>query len=198
MRVIGLTGPTGAGKTTALKVLRSLGAEVVDADRVYHALLEDSGEMKKALLDAFGENILDQKGKIDRKRLAQAVYPDRLEELNAITHPYVAVEIRKMISLAEDSGRPALAIDAIALVESGLARDCHRVVAVLAPQELRVSRIMARDGIGEEYARRRAEAQKPEEFFRQNSDYVLENGAGDSPETFEKRAEALFRELLRS
>ena len=196
MKIIGITGPTGAGKTTVLNVLRSLGAEVVDADVVYHELLTECEELKTDLTGAFGENILDGAGKIDRKRLAQAVYPNRLEELNAITHPYVVVRVEAMLSAAEGAGCSVLAIDAIALIESGLARWCDEVVAVLAPKELRIKRIMERDGIDEAYARRRVEAQKPEGFFREHSDCILENTEKDTPEDFEQQALELFQKIL--
>lgn len=196
MKTIGITGPTGAGKTTALNALRSLGAEVVDADAVYHRLLEESESLKKALTGAFGEEILDKMGKIDRRRLSQAVYPHRLEELNALTHPAILSEIAGLKRKAEGEGRAALAIDAIALIESGLGEWCDVVVAVLAPLEVRVRRIMARDGIDEDYARRRALAQKPDTFFRSHSDHTLENREGDRPEDFEERALLLFRALL--
>ena len=196
MKIIGITGPTGAGKTTALKVLRSMGAEVVDADALYHRLLEESGELRSALTKAFGENILDREGKIDRRRLAGAVYPDRLEELNAITHPHVVKAVEAILPAARERGCPALAIDAVALVESGLARRCDAVVAVLAPEELRLRRIMDRDGIDEGYARRRVEAQKGDDFYRRNSQYILENTGEDAPEDFEVRALELFRKIL--
>lgn len=196
MKVIGITGPTGAGKTTALNALRSLGAEVVDADQVYHRLLEECGELKRDLTRAFGENILDKEGKIDRRRLAQAVYPDRLEELNALTHPFVVAEVEAMLPAAEERGCPALAIDAIALIESGLSQRCHVVAAVLAPKEVRLCRVMERDGISEEYARRRIEAQKPDGFYRDHSGFVLENGPEESQKEFEERARELFRKIL--
>lgn len=192
MKVIGITGPTGAGKTTVLAVLRSLGAETVDADEVYHRLLAESGELRAALTKAFGENILDEGGKIDRRRLARAVYPDRLEELNALTHPYVVGEIDALISRARGEGKSVFAIDAIALIESGLALRCDETVAVLAPRELRIRRIMARDGIDESYARRRVEAQKPDSFYRERCGLVLENRAEDAPGDFEGRARAIF------
>lgn len=196
MTVIGITGPTGAGKTTALNALRELGVEVIDADAVYHGLLAESRELKKALVSAFGADILDKDGQIDRRALAQAVYPDRLPELNGITHPFVVDEVECQIARAEERGYPGVAIDAIALVESGLARRCDAVVAILAPLEVRIRRIMTRDGIDEAYARRRALAQKEEAFFRANSQYVLENGPEDTPESFREKALGLFRKLL--
>lgn len=197
MKVIGITGPTGAGKTTALSALRDLGAEVIDADALYHDLLERDEGLKKALRAAFGEQIMDKMGKIDRKALAAAVYPGRLEELNAITHPAILSAIGEQVEQARKEGRPAVAIDAIALIESGLGERCDAVVAVLAPLELRVKRIMARDGIDEPYARRRAMAQKDDGFFRAHAGYVLENRADDTPERFQERAKALFETLLR-
>lgn len=196
MKIIGITGPTGAGKTTALNVLRALGAEVIDADAVYHELLETDEALKEALVAAFGTQLLDGMGKIDRRTLSNVVYPDRLEELDQITHPAVLAAIDRQIEAAKGAKRPAAAIDAIALIECGLAERCDAVAAVLAPLETRVRRIMARDGITEGYARRRALAQKPDGFFLEHADYVLENRACDTSETFVRRAETLFSALL--
>jgi len=196
VKIFGITGPTGAGKTTALNALRALGAEVLDADAVYHGLLLENEGMKEALVSAFGTDILAEQGKIDRRKLAGAVYPDRLGELNELTHPYIMAELDRRIELARREGRPAAAIDAIALVESGAGEKCDAVVSVLAPEPLRVKRIMARDGIDEAYALRRVRAQPSNEFFRSHSDYVLENTEMDTPETFASRAKALFEQLL--
>lgn len=195
MKVIGITGPTGAGKTTALHVLQELGVEVIDADAVYHALLRENGGLKSALVSAFGERILNGVGEVDRKALAREAYPNRLPELNAVTHPFVVEEVDRRIAAARQEGR-SVAIDAIALIESGLAQRCDAVVAVLAPRELRLRRIMARDGIDEEYALRRVLAQQGDDFFRDNSDHTLENGVKDTEECFRERALELFRELL--
>ena len=196
MKVIGITGPTGAGKTTALNALRELGAEVIDADEVYHRLLETDEGLKKALKAAFGEQIGDKMGRIDRKALSEAVYPGSLEELGAITHPAVLAAIGARVEKAQREGRPAVVIDAIALIESGLGEKCDAVVTVLAPLEVRVARIMALDGIDESYARRRAMAQKDDGFFRAHAHYVLENTEGDTPESFRERAKALLETLL--
>lgn len=196
MKVIGITGPTGAGKTTALGVLEELGAEVIDADAVYHRLLRSSAPLRSALTGAFGEGILDAGGLVDRKKLADAVYPNALDRLSALTHPFVVEEIGRWLERARVAGKRATAIDAIALIESGLGEKCGAVVAVLAPLEVRVRRIMERDHISEPYARRRALAQKGDAFFRAHADYVLENTAGDAPEAFRRRARELFEKLL--
>ena len=195
MKVIGITGPTGAGKTTVLHALGSLGAELVDADQVYHRLLQESGELKTALTQAFGEDILDHRGEVDRKRLAALIYPHRLEELNALTHPRVAAAVEERVKAARTEGCPALAIDAIALVESGLSALCDTVVAVLAPRELRIRRIMARDHIDEAYARRRVDSQKPDSYYRAQADHILESQAGEPPQALEAKALSLFRPL---
>lgn len=197
MKVIGITGPTGAGKTTALRVLKEMGAEILDADQIYHRLLEESGVMRDALVAAFGAEILNGERKVERARLAQAVYPNRLEKLNSITHPFVVAEINHTIQLCNRNGCKAVTIDAIALIESGLGERCDYVVSVLAPLELRICRIMARDGIDESYARRRALAQKDEHYFRAHSDYVLENNEADNDRAFCERAKTLFQSLLR-
>ena len=174
MKIIGITGPTGAGKTTALGALRELGAWMIDADEVYHRLLEESAPLREALTARFGD-IQDKSGKIDRKKLGSVVFgdPAALSDLNAITHRFIGEEIDRQLSAARAEGRSAAAIDAIALIESGLGDRCDAVVGVIAPAELRVRRIMAREGIPETYARKRVNAQQGEEFFRTHCDYLL-------------------------
>jgi len=197
MKMIGITGPTGAGKTTALEVLRELGAEVINADALYHRLLAEDARLKSALTGAFGPEILDEAGRIDRRRLSGAVYPHRLEELNGLTHPVIAAAVDERLDKARRAGRIAAAIDAIALIESGLADRCGVVVSILAPPEVRLERIMARDGIEEGYARRRMAAQPPDRFFVEHSDYVLVNRQDDTPQTFAARALVLLEALVR-
>lgn len=198
MKLIGITGPTGAGKTTALRALEDLGAHIIDADGVYHRLLAESGALKGALTGRFGREILDGAGQVDRKALGSAVFgdPAALEDLNAITHRFILEDIRRQRAEARTRGCPAVAVDAIALIESGLGAECDVVVAVLAPLEVRIRRIMAREGISEDYARRRALAQKGDDFFRAHADHVLENGPGEDREQFAARARALFRSIL--
>lgn len=198
MKVLGITGPTGAGKTTALNALQSFGAHIIDADAVYHELTQRCREMQLALKARFGD-VFDRDGRLDRKKLGAIVFSDQsaLLDLNEITHRFVGIEIDRQMEQAEKEGKPAVAIDAIALIESGLDRKCDAVVGVIAPEQVRIRRIMAREGITEEYARMRVAAQKKEAFFRENCTYLLENTEADAPDEFAARALALFRDILK-
>ena len=126
MKRIGITGPTGAGKTTALQALVELDAHIIDADAVYHALLESSATLRAELTARFGPSILDGEGRVNRKALGGVVFgdPAALAELNAITHRFILAEIDRQAAGAEEQGRSAVAIDAIALIESGLGETC--------------------------------------------------------------------------
>ncbi len=140
MIVIGITGPTGAGKTTVLNVLRELGGAVADCDGVYHELLSTSVPMREELAARFGPEIFDENGDLRRKELGAIVFgdPDALADLNAITHRHIVSELERRIAQAEGEGRPAIALDAVALLESGAGTLCGTTIAVTAPEELRV------------------------------------------------------------
>ena len=196
MKVIGITGPTGAGKTTALREIEKLGGCVLDADAVYHRLLEHDPALQGELEARFGP-LRDKAGQIDRKKLGNVVFrdPAALADLNAIAHRYVGREIQARLLQAEQGGAPAAAIDAIALFESGADRLCDVTLAVTAPPQVRVKRIMARAGISEAYAWSRVRAQQPEEFYTGRCQYVLVNDCADAQE-FAGRAKALFELIL--
>ena len=196
MKIVGITGPTGAGKTTALRAVTDLGGCVIDCDQVYHQLLEESAPMRNELTERFGSGILDSEQRLDRKKLGALVFLDKalLADLNAITHRYVRQRVEELLRTARAEGRPLAAVDAIALIESGLGDLCDAVVGVLAPPEVRVRRIMARDGISEAYARMRVKAQQSDAFFRANCTAVLEN-TGDET-AFARQAKALFEKIL--
>jgi len=194
MKVIGITGGTGAGKTTALNVLREFGACVIDCDEVYHELLETNCDMQAELSNRFE---LDMFAGFDRKALGRKVFMDSeaLSDLNAITHKYVLSEVSRRIELVRAEGKTAVAIDAIMLNESGLGKICDITVAVTAPPEIRAARIMARERIPYEYAMLRIKAQQSDDFFRENCDHVLVNDCTDVEE-FEEQCRLYFSSIL--
>ena len=193
MTVIGITGPTGSGKTTALEVLGRRGFEIVDCDALYYQLLRTDGELRRALEEAFGPVFLPD-GSLDRRALGARVFgdPEELERLNAIVYPVMCAAVEQKIANCSQIG---LAIDAVNLVESGLGGLCALTVAVTADPEVRLRRIMVRDGLDEERARARIAAQKPGEWYRERCTFLLENRAADR-ETFRHRAEELFDRIV--
>ena len=196
MVVIGITGPTGAGKTTVLQVLSAMGGAVADCDAVYHELLLTSVPMQNELKARFGAEIFDENGGLRRRELGAIVFEDQaaLADLNAITHRHIVAELERFIARSRAANRPAVALDAIALLESGAGDLCDVTVAVTAPTEARVRRIMAREGIPEEYARARVAAQKPSSWFEERCTYTLRND-GDR-DAFEAKARALLKQIL--
>ena len=193
--VLGLTGGTGAGKTSALNAIRELGGEIIDCDAVYHEMLDNDQELRNTINAAF-PGVFGADGKLNRQKLGQEVFAkkERLDKLNAIVFRFLIPELERRLDSAPDG---LYAIDAINLIESGLDRLCDRTIAVTAPTELRVRRIMARDNISEQYARLRISAQKPDEFYRSKCDLELNNGA-ETAETFQREAKLFFERLVES
>ena len=185
--IVGITGPTGAGKTSALRAVRKMGGAVLDCDAIYHEMLKTNAELRQALTDTFGP-VFDKNG-LDRQKLGKIVFGDsaELEKLNGIIYEFLPRELERR--MAAYGLAPIIAVDAINLIESGLCKLCNRTVAVLAPKEDRIKRIMARDNISEEYARLRVEAQKDDSFYRENCTDVLINNAG-TVSVFEEMAYA--------
>ena len=191
MTVVGITGFSGAGKSTLSEVFGRYGACVLDADAIYHSLLEESGAMRDALTARFGSGILSE-GRIDRKKLAPLVFssPAMLEDLNHITHPFVIEKIREILKTEP----PLAAVDAPLLFESGLSEICDLTVAVLAAKETRIRRVMARDGITREAAASRINAQKDASYYIGKSDIVLWNDRSEAD--FRRESEALLRAVV--
>ena len=170
--IIGITGGTGCGKTTLLKVIAEQGGLILDCDAIYHQLLKTDAQLLSAIEGRFPGTV--KNGELQRKVLGSIVFSDKaaLEDLNRITHGAVRAEVQRRL----EAETPRLAaIDAIALFEGRLAPLCHITVAVTAPTEDRVRRLMKRDGISEDYARNRIAAQHEEDWFRQRCQCILEN-----------------------
>ena len=169
--IIGITGGTGCGKTTLLNLIAARGGLILDCDAIYHELLISDKAMLEAIENLFPGVI--ENGALNRKKLGAIVFADEnaLLDLNRITHAAVKTEVLRRL---EDAPKLA-AIDAIGLFEGNLAPLCDVTVAVTAPEEARVKRLMLRDGISEDYARSRIRAQHREDWFRERCDYVLSN-----------------------
>lgn len=191
MKIIGITGTTGSGKTTALGVLKAHGGLVLDCDKIYHRLLKTDEHLLMLIENTFPGVV--NNGRLDRKKLGERVFGDpiALMNLNGITHGCVH---EKVIEKLMHTRKPFAAIDAIALFESGINTLCDYTVAVTASEEVRVQRLLKREKITEEYARSRIAAQKDAEFFCTQCDYVLENNG--TVEEFEAACDRLFSDLL--
>ena len=187
--ILGITGGSGCGKTTLLKQVQALGGLVLDCDEIYHRLLREDEVLLRAIEARFPGTVSE--GTLQRKKLGQQVFsdPQALEDLNRITHAAVKQEVLRLLE-----GNPKLAaIDAIALFEGGLGELCDLTVAVTAPREDRVKRLMARDGIPREYAEKRLDAQHSDAWFRERCDYALEN-TGNLPD-FQAECLAFLRSI---
>ena len=182
MTIIGLTGPTGAGKSTFAALLAREGFLVLDGDRIAREAVQPGSSLPGQLAEAFGGDILLPDGRLDRRLLAQRAFASEESTalLNALTHP--EVERRMFDEIAAHPEYPAAVIDAAALIESGISQKCDLLAVVLAPPEVRLARILARDGISVEDARTRMRAQYPDSFYTDQADVVLLNDGTHAPE----------------
>ena len=190
MLVIGITGPTGCGKTTLLQAVQRRGGYIVDCDALYYELLasEEGADLRRELQTAFPA-AFDADGRLRRKALGQLVFGDqaRMAQLNEIVFFHIGRAVRARLVQAKRNGRQLLAIDAINLFESGLAGLCDTTVGVLCDRETRIRRIMARDGLTRDYAALRVDAQKPDSFYKDHCTTILQNAG--TRESFARAAD---------
>ena len=181
MIIIGVTGPTGAGKSLASKTAEALGFKVVNCDLVAREAVVKGSQGLKALAQVFGADILLESGELDRKKLAQKAFAtkENTELLNKTIFPYI-----KKIVLAEADSDLVL-LDAPTLFESGLNSECYKTVAVLADTNIRLSRILERDNISNEDALLRINAGKDDKYYKERADYILFNNGDEAEYIYE-------------
>lgn len=175
--IIGLTGPTGAGKSTARNIFKECGYSVIDADVFAHQLYDTNIDCLVAVVDHFSCLVLNDKGKINRKALGRIVFsnPTELQNLNKIIFPYLRKalirEVRNMLPNSEHG----VVIDGATIIESKCSDMCSNIISVVADEKIRMNRIMERDNISIWEAGKRISAQQMESFYTDNSDYVIKN-----------------------
>ena len=175
--IVGLTGQTGAGKSTVSAIFVESGFALIDADKIARLVVEPGKPCLAELFDFFGSTIRREDGSLDRPALAKIVFnsKQRLESLGSIMYPYITEEIFQRINAFQAAGRELILLDAPTLFESRASDFCDLILPVVAPPEVRCKRIMQRDHISEQAAHERMDAQLPESFFEEHSDYIIHN-----------------------
>lgn len=177
MLIYGLTGKTGAGKSTVASLLKAKGWFVIDGDVLARQVTTAGSPVLQTLAESFGADILREDGSLDRKALVRKVNarPDGKELLDAITHPAIDALVRKELQTAQTEGYTRCVFDAAALLESPSRELCSKIVVVDAPENERLARILSRDGLSEEDARARMQMQREDDYYLSQADIILRN-----------------------
>jgi dephospho-CoA kinase len=179
MKIIGLTGGSGAGKSEVCKAFLSFGVESIDTDKISREVAKKDSECLKELAENFSDVILTKSGELDRKKLAEIAFASKEKHglLNKITHKYILNECKGIILDIEKNGDKAVIIDAPMLFESGFDKECDVIISVIADLDKRIERLIKRDNITEEQINLRIKNQKNDEFFIENSNNVIYNNS---------------------
>jgi dephospho-CoA kinase len=179
MLIFGITGGSGAGKSTASDIFRQMGIKVIDADKTARQVVEKGEPCLEELKTKFGSEVIANDGSLDRKKLGNIVFSDenKLKSLNEITHKYIR---RSIISELEKSGAELAAIDGAVIIGSSIEDLCAFIVSVLADREIRLKRIISRDNLSREQAENRLNSQPSDEFYMENSSYVIYNNGNEN------------------
>lgn len=175
--VVGLTGPTGAGKTTVSRFLAQNGYPVIDADIVAREAVLPNTRCLQEIRQTFGEAVIHPDGSLNRRALGDIVFADniRLKQLEQILYPGIIARIDDRLKQYRQDGVPVVILDAPTLFESGADSMCGRIIVVMAPRKTRIARIMARDNLSEKQAMERITAQHNDAFYLDRADYVVDN-----------------------
>lgn len=177
MLVIGLTGGIGTGKTEVSKILRELGAAVINADTLGHEVYRPHTEGWREVVQQFGEGILTPGGEVDRRKLGAIVFNDgaALARLNAITHPRIYAMIEQQIRKLAEEGHEVVVVEAALLIEAGWKSLVDQVWVVTTLESEALRRIMGRSNLGEEAARARVRSQMPQDERLRHADVIIDN-----------------------
>lgn len=195
--VLGLVGPTGAGKSTVARTLEKLGCRIVDCDAVAREVTDTCEPCLEELCREFGADIRKE-GQLDRRLLASRAFStkEKTERLNQITHPWICKKSLERIEAFRKEEAPAVLLDAPLLFEAKMEGICDFILAVVAPSEVRLERILARDGISRELALSRIKAQQSSEYYKKRSDFWLD---GSLPmEEVQAKAQRIYSMILKN
>ncbi len=192
MTIFGITGGSGCGKTSASAMLSRMGVHIIDTDVIAHQITEKGERCLSELSEHFGSDILNADGTLDRKKLAETAFSNEENKsaLNRITHKHIKARVEDEIS---SSAADIIAIDGAVIIGSCIEPLCEFIVSVLADRSKRMERIMARDGITEEAAALRLDAQPSDEFYKANSRYIIYNNG--TAQELQKEVSELYKKI---
>jgi len=177
MKIVGVTGPSGSGKSELCKLFENKSIPYINTDNIYHQLLIPPSDCLDELVLAFGDDILHEDKTLNRKKLAVIVFTnkDSLAKLNKITHKHIIKKTKEILKAYEANGKRIVVVDAPLLFESGFDSECDITISVLADKNIRKSRIIARDNLSEAEAEKRINAQYTDDFYKGKSNYTIYN-----------------------
>lgn len=194
--IIGLTGQSGAGKTTVSKYFRQKGFAVIDCDIVARNVTRQGNCCNKELAEIFPQ-CFDENLSLDRQAMAKIVFSnkDKLNQLNNIIFPHITSDIKTEIERLVKEGEGYIILDAPTLFEAGVDKLCHCIISCVADKNTRAKRISERDKISMDLILQRFESQKTEEFFKEHSDYIIENNSDEN--TALKQCDKIIEDIKR-
>lgn len=192
--ILGITGGSGVGKTTVSNILREKGIDIIDGDKVSRIIMEPGEPALAETVEAFGAGILDEDGRLKRRDLGKIVFSnlEKLETLNKITHKYIK---KYFLEKAEASTSEIVGFDGAALFESGMNRLCDAVLGVVADEAIRVERIVKRDGITADDAKKRISSQKNNQFYIEKCEFLVYNNGNE--EDLRVQIEGVLKKLVK-
>ena len=195
MTVVGLTGQSGAGKSEAAGIFAEHGFRIIDADAAAREVMQKGGECLRETTEHFGEEFLLPDGELDRRRLAEKVFSDEksLRELESITYPHINRKVELLIEKYRSEGAEYVLLDAPTLFEAGEEKLCDCICAVTADKNIRMERIILRDGISPESAEKRFSSQRDTEFFISRADHIIDNSGSHAD--LIKRTEEIIKRI---